>query len=229
MESLEDDVIQLNKGGVVELALAHGFFGPAAGGVQTEAEKMEKTEFWMAVDSFLNSVKSHRSEPVDIGDESILRRLRKTANYVKEYEETIADATNSAEGDVDEIEEEEEVTPGEVSGAVAALPVPTVDGETEKLLRSSRAWHREVAGLRSFLESVLSDEAGGGRVDLPDCPEMEEPSVRQMLAPIGHIAEKREELKVHEKYPDAFLPDHVLASLDKCVRMLSNKTNDQQC
>ncbi|XP_046982786.1 uncharacterized protein LOC124552523 isoform X2 [Schistocerca americana] len=228
MESLEDDVIQLNKG-VVELALAHGFFGPAAGGVQTEAEKMEKTEFWMAVDSFLNSVKSHRSEPVDIGDESILRRLRKTANYVKEYEETIADATNSAEGDVDEIEEEEEVTPGEVSGAVAALPVPTVDGETEKLLRSSRAWHREVAGLRSFLESVLSDEAGGGRVDLPDCPEMEEPSVRQMLAPIGHIAEKREELKVHEKYPDAFLPDHVLASLDKCVRMLSNKTNDQQC
>ncbi|XP_049946214.1 uncharacterized protein LOC126428319 isoform X6 [Schistocerca serialis cubense] len=177
MESLEDDVIQLNKGGVVELALAHGFFGPAAGGVQTEAEKMEKTEFWMAVDSFLNSVKSHRSEPVDIGDESILRRLRKTANYVKEYEETIADATNSAEGDVDEIEEEEEeVTPGEVSGAVAALPVPTV-----------------------------------------------------MLAPIGHIAEKREELKVHEKYPDAFLPDHVLASLDKCVRMLSNKTNDQQC
>ncbi|XP_049946213.1 uncharacterized protein LOC126428319 isoform X5 [Schistocerca serialis cubense] len=179
MESLEDDVIQLNKG-VVELALAHGFFGPAAGGVQTE--------------------------------------------------ETIADATNSAEGDVDEIEEEEEeVTPGEVSGAVAALPVPTVDGETEKLLRSSRAWHRQVAGLRSFLESVLSDEAGGGRVDLPDCPEMEEPSVRQMLAPIGHIAEKREELKVHEKYPDAFLPDHVLASLDKCVRMLSNKTNDQQC
>ncbi|XP_047100643.1 uncharacterized protein LOC124719018 isoform X4 [Schistocerca piceifrons] len=189
MESLEDDVIQLNKGGVVELALAHGFFGPAAGGVQTEAEKMEKTEYWMAVDSFLNSVKSHRSEPVDIGDESILRRLRKTANYVKEYK----------------------------------------DGETEKLLRSSRALHRQVAGLRSFLESVLSDEAGGGRVDLPDCPEMEEPSVRQMLAPIRHIAEKREELKVHEKYPDAFLPDHVLASLDKCVRMLSNKTNDQQC
>ncbi|XP_049770870.1 uncharacterized protein LOC126109846 isoform X8 [Schistocerca cancellata] len=176
MESLEDDVKQLNKGGVVELALAHGFFEPAAGGVQTEAEKMEKTEYWTAVDSFLNSVKSHRSEPVDIGDESILRRLRKTANYVKEYEETIADATNSAEGDVEEIEEEEEVMLGEVGGAVAVLPVPTV-----------------------------------------------------MLAPIRHIAEKREELKVHEEYPDAFLPDHILASLDKCVRMLSNKTNDQQC
>ncbi|XP_049770863.1 uncharacterized protein LOC126109846 isoform X2 [Schistocerca cancellata] len=228
MESLEDDVKQLNKG-VVELALAHGFFEPAAGGVQTEAEKMEKTEYWTAVDSFLNSVKSHRSEPVDIGDESILRRLRKTANYVKEYEETIADATNSAEGDVEEIEEEEEVMLGEVGGAVAVLPVPTVDGETEKLLRSSRALHRQVAGLRSFLESVLSDEAGGGCVDLPNCPEMEEPSVRQMLAPIRHIAEKREELKVHEEYPDAFLPDHILASLDKCVRMLSNKTNDQQC
>ncbi|XP_049797742.1 uncharacterized protein LOC126215124 isoform X5 [Schistocerca nitens] len=179
MESLEDDDKQLNKGGVAELALAHGFFGPAAGGVQTE--------------------------------------------------ETIADATNSAEGDVDEIEEEEELMLGEIGGAVAALPVPTVDGETEELLRSSRALHRHVAGLRSFLESVLSDEAGAGRVDLPDCPEMEEPSVRQMLAPSRHIAEKREELKVHEEYPDAFLPDHILASLDKCVRMLSNKTNDQQC
>ncbi|XP_049797739.1 uncharacterized protein LOC126215124 isoform X2 [Schistocerca nitens] len=228
MESLEDDDKQLNKG-VAELALAHGFFGPAAGGVQTEAEKMEKTEYWMAVDSYLNSVKSHRNEPVDIGDESILRRLRKTAIYIKEYKETIADATNSAEGDVDEIEEEEELMLGEIGGAVAALPVPTVDGETEELLRSSRALHRHVAGLRSFLESVLSDEAGAGRVDLPDCPEMEEPSVRQMLAPSRHIAEKREELKVHEEYPDAFLPDHILASLDKCVRMLSNKTNDQQC
>ncbi|XP_049842770.1 uncharacterized protein LOC126293546 isoform X2 [Schistocerca gregaria] len=229
MESLEDDVKQLNKG-VVELALAHGFFGPAAGCVQTEAEKMEKTEYWMAVDFFLNSVKSHRSEPVDIGEESILRRLRKTANYIKEYKETIADAT-SAEGDVDEIEEEEEeeLMLGEVGGVVAALPVPTVDGETEKLLRSSRALHRQAAGLRSFLESVLSDEAGGGRMDLPNFPEMEEPSVRQMLAPIRHIAEKREELKVHKEYPNAFLPDHILASLDKCVRMLSNKTNDQQC